>query len=257
MTVSMEYTMSESPSAPPPLHTRIPLPLRRSRWLWVGAICGSILLLCTVAAGVLYTGTLQRALLAIEPTCTVGITGTAATLTIEGWTANQDCQTIVSGHPSFLGTLDSSRVYLYTTGLTNPVVCELDRQGRHLIVRDEGVLKLVGSALCRALQESTSTAKALAPQASAQPQPTSTTTAPQATIPPLPTATATTVATVPPAPPAVATPPGTWCRNDGYLSTNPACEIYPSPYQPQAGERTVAEACDTGGCSLPASPTIY
>jgi hypothetical protein len=229
--------MTEPPPVSPPSAQAASL-RTRSPWRVVAAVGGSILLVCLVAAGALYSGTVQRGLLAIEPNCTVGITGTAATMTIEGWAANQDCSTIVGGRSSFLGTFDPSQVYLYTTTPTNPVVCELDRQGRHLIVRDEGVFKIVGNALCQALRSPTATS--------------------QTAVQLLPTATATAaVATMPPAPPAVATPPGIWCRNDGYLATNPACEIYPSPYQPQAGERTVAKACDTAGCSVTASATMY
>jgi hypothetical protein len=109
---------------------------------------GLVLMLCLGIA--LYSGALQRTLLAIEPSCTVGVTGTAATFTIEGWTANQDCHSIVDGSQSFLGTFPPSQVFLYTGTPTNPEVCEFDTNGRHVIVRDEGLFKLVGNVLCTA-----------------------------------------------------------------------------------------------------------
>jgi hypothetical protein len=137
-----------SPSFPPP-----PRPLRSFPWTPVAIALGIGLVLALSLGVALYSGTAQRILLAVQPSCTVGVTGTAATFTIEGWSANQDCQNIVSGKSSFLGTFPPTRVYLYTGSPTNPEVCEVDVQGRHVIVRDEGVLKLVGNALCQALQQ--------------------------------------------------------------------------------------------------------
>ncbi len=122
------------------------------------------MVLCLTA--LLYSGTLGRALLAIQPRCTIGVTGTAATVTIEGWSANQDCQRIVSGQQSFLGTFPATHVYLYTGTPTNPEVCEVNVQGRRVIVRDEGALKLNGNAVCQALlQHASGTSKAGRPSA--------------------------------------------------------------------------------------------
>lgn len=129
-------------------------PQRPFPWTPVAIVAGVGLVITVLCGGlVVYSGTLGRALLAIQPSCTVGVTGTAATFTIEGWSTNQDCRNIVSGKPSFLGTFPSGQVYLYTGTPTNPEVCEVDVQGRHVIVRDEGVLKLVGNALCQAMQQ--------------------------------------------------------------------------------------------------------
>ena len=135
---------------PPPRPVKQPFP-----WMPVALALGVGLVIVLVLAVFLYSSTFGRALRAIQPSCTVGVTGTAATFTIEGWSANQDCQNIVSGKPSFLGTFPPAHVYLYTSTPTNPEVCEVDVQGRHVIVRDEGVLKLVGNVLCQAMQQPT------------------------------------------------------------------------------------------------------
>lgn len=141
---------------PRPLQSPRP-PQQQFPWLPVSIALGVGLVVVLSLGVIVYSGTFQRTLLAVEPSCTVGVTGTAATFTIEAWSANQDCQTIVSGRPSFLGTFPPAQVYLYTSAPTNPEVCEVDVQGRHVIVRDEGVLKLVGNALCQAMQLPTPT----------------------------------------------------------------------------------------------------
>jgi hypothetical protein len=42
---------------------------------------------------------------------------------------------------------------------SKPEVCEVDVQGRRVNVRDEGVLKLVGNALCQAMQQQHASAR--------------------------------------------------------------------------------------------------
>ncbi len=120
--------------------------------IWVVSIA---LGMCLLGIILLYSGSLQRLFLAIEPSCTVGVTGTAATMTIQVWSANNDCNALVKNQLSFLGApaAQSGGFYLYTETPTNPVICEVDDQGRHIIVRDEGALKLVGGALCSALEQ--------------------------------------------------------------------------------------------------------
>ena len=128
--------------------------------LMIGMYVAIVLVFCLSSAIVYaaYTGALQRFLLSIEPTCTVGLTGSAATMTIIAWSANQDCDDLFAGKTTFLGqgTSDvadlNKLVYRYTGTPTSPVVCELDIKGRHIIVRDEGALKLVGTQLCENLQ---------------------------------------------------------------------------------------------------------
>lgn len=91
--------------------------------------------------------------LSLEPTCTVGVSGTSVTLTIQGWTAPQDCADLLAGRPNFFGgtgTGTGGTIYQVTQTPTQPVVCELDYRGRHVIVREASTL--LGMLVCKALQ---------------------------------------------------------------------------------------------------------
>jgi hypothetical protein len=100
----------------------------------------------------LYFPQVASAMRALEPTCTVGITGTAATFTIQAWTANEDCHKITGGEASFLGSpIQRGGVYLGEQDRNEPIICELDDQGRHIIVRDQGIFKIVGNGVCQGL----------------------------------------------------------------------------------------------------------
>lgn len=117
-------------------------------------ILASGALLLAALAVWLYWPQAATALRGVEPACTVGLSGSAATITIQGWSATDDCNKIVSGQPSFLGgPAAPGNVYLVTGAATAPVLCELDKQGRHLIVRDQGFLTLVGTGECELLQK--------------------------------------------------------------------------------------------------------
>ncbi len=61
---------------------------------------------------------------------------------------------MVAGRPNFFGGSGSSSggtVYQVTQTPTQPIVCELDYQGRHVIVREAGTL--LGTLVCKGLQE--------------------------------------------------------------------------------------------------------
>lgn len=73
-------------------------------------------------------------------TCVVGVYGADASFTVSGWRAPQACKAMIAADP---GTL-----YARQTPPTEGVVCEFDRQHQHLVVRDAGMLMLIGRAAC-------------------------------------------------------------------------------------------------------------
>lgn len=75
--------------------------------------------------------------------CTVGITGTAASLTVEGPHAEEACR---------LAAEQRQTTYRASSEPGQPVVCEYRLGDQHVRVRDDGVLKLVGNALCERLR---------------------------------------------------------------------------------------------------------
>ena len=82
----------------------------------------------------------------IPQTCSVGVTGTAANLTISGINAESVCNGLVS---------NSSRWYLMSEQPQGTELCEGQYPGgnttTHYIVRDTGILDLEGQDLCSRL----------------------------------------------------------------------------------------------------------
>jgi len=101
----------------------------------------------------LYWSQISHLFLGLEPSCTIGVTGTNATLTIQAWDADSACQQLVdrnnAQHPG--------QYYIFTGETNAPVLCEVDMQGRHYTVRDQGIFDLVGNALCKGLEGQGST----------------------------------------------------------------------------------------------------
>ena len=75
--------------------------------------------------------------------CTVGVTGTSASVTVDGAGANAQCSAIVSGAPSGVG-------YQYQAGAQPgaAVICQDDIQGDVFTVRDQGAVTAAGRAMC-------------------------------------------------------------------------------------------------------------
>jgi len=72
------------------------------------------------------------------PSCTIGVTGTAATVTFRGWKSTSAC-----------ASFESRDTYRLTSDApTQPVICEYVIQGQTATVRDEGALKLIGASIC-------------------------------------------------------------------------------------------------------------
>jgi len=78
----------------------------------------------------------------IRPSCAVGISGTSASISVDGIGAGGVCHQILVGNG---GT------YEQTQSPSQPVICEETVDGRRFIVRDDGLLKLVGNAICQQL----------------------------------------------------------------------------------------------------------
>jgi hypothetical protein len=76
-------------------------------------------------------------------TCTVGVSGTDATLTVRGWRASDLCGRLAEKSPGAYYRRDASP--------TGNVLCEYDDEGRHYVVRDQGALMLIGRGICAQL----------------------------------------------------------------------------------------------------------
>ena len=72
--------------------------------------------------------------------CTVGVTGTDATVTVKGWKAGAECRR--------LRATDSTGLYDRREPPTGDVMCEMPHGRQRYIVRDRGLLMVVGRSLC-------------------------------------------------------------------------------------------------------------
>ncbi|SRR5216683_2734875 len=77
-------------------------------------------------------------------TCSLGVYGTAANITLTG--GNSECKSIME---LSVGSDGKTVFYDMTTTPTGNVICEGDTQdGYHYIVRDTGLMNIVGNDLC-------------------------------------------------------------------------------------------------------------
>ena len=86
--------------------------------------------------------------------CYVGVRGTAASITVKGTFPGGTCEALISNPAKFVGNIaeDGARdLYAMSERPTQPVICEYTIDGRSFIVRDEGMLKVVGNLLCSGL----------------------------------------------------------------------------------------------------------
>jgi hypothetical protein len=86
----------------------------------------------------------------VVSTCSVGVTGTSAIITISGASASQECNDLVAGKGPRLCV--GCTYYHYSGTPTEPEVCEIQSGGRHYVVRDQGVLKVYGNQICHNLK---------------------------------------------------------------------------------------------------------
>ena len=101
-----------------------------------------VLLAIAGTAGIAYAN--EDVGMAIGPSCTIGVTGTAASLTVKGWRAVDACNTFDAG--------TSILLYRYSGAVTTPAICQYQMQGLRFTVNDEGVLKAIGNILCASLR---------------------------------------------------------------------------------------------------------
>jgi hypothetical protein len=86
--------------------------------------------------------------------CYVGVKGTAASVTVKGAFPNDTCKALIANPAKYVGDIaeDSAKdLYAMSERPTQPQVCEYTIDGRNFIVRDEGMLKVVGNVLCSGL----------------------------------------------------------------------------------------------------------
>ena len=105
---------------------------------------GMVLGLAWWAVAVLQTPQGQRLLTAalreVPVTCYVGVKGAAASITVTGVAAQPVCDQ--------MGAQSEGTLYRRSTAPAEPVVCEVAAGPARLVVRDQGILKVVGNTLC-------------------------------------------------------------------------------------------------------------
>ena len=86
--------------------------------------------------------------------CYVGVRGTAASVTVKSMFPGGTCEALISNPANYVGDIaqdNSKDLYAMSERPTQPVICEYKVDGRTFIVRDEGMLKVVGNLLCSGL----------------------------------------------------------------------------------------------------------
>lgn len=86
--------------------------------------------------------------------CYVGVKGTAASVTVKSMFPNDTCKALIANPAKYVGGVaeDSAKeMYAMSERPAQPQVCEYTIEGRTFIVRDEGMLKVVGNILCSGL----------------------------------------------------------------------------------------------------------
>lgn len=112
-------------------------------YLTIGVL---ILAVCGTFVDGLYGEQLSTLFRGFAPSCTIGVG--SATVTVKGWSANNDCQAMLAGgHDNFTG-MDWSQYQAYAASSpASNVQCEFDLSGRHITIRDSGI-STIGSDLC-------------------------------------------------------------------------------------------------------------
>jgi hypothetical protein len=79
--------------------------------------------------------------------CTVGVVGTAASVTVQGIFAGRQCRAWLHDSEGQPG-----QFFELTQTPAQPVVCEYSHARLHFTVRDSGILKVVGNGICQSLR---------------------------------------------------------------------------------------------------------
>lgn len=128
-------------SSPPPPYVPVPVEPRQRRSRTVVVVGMLFALVLLLVAGAVVASRWNAIGQAVGPSCTIGVTGTAANVTVQGWGANADCQTMLG-----------ASTYQMRSGPQGVEVCQYDIHGNLVTVRDEGLVKLVGAAVCARLE---------------------------------------------------------------------------------------------------------
>ena len=86
----------------------------------------------------------------------MGVRGTAASVTVKGTFPGGTCKALIENPVKYLGDAadDSAKdLYEMSERPTQPQVCEYVLDGKTFVVRDEGVLKVVGNVMCSGLSK--------------------------------------------------------------------------------------------------------
>jgi hypothetical protein len=86
--------------------------------------------------------------------CYVGVRGTAASVTVKSMFPGGTCKALIENPVKFFGDAaedNAKDLYEMSERPTQPVVCEYVLDGKTFVVRDEGVLKVVGNVMCSGL----------------------------------------------------------------------------------------------------------
>lgn len=103
--------------------------------LHAGHILIAALLLAIIAVlSTAYRTQLGLFLRNLEPSCSISFIG--ATITVQAWSANDDCEQMLFGPDNFTG-VDWKGGHP-ASEVSGTITCEYDLAGRHLIVRDAG-----------------------------------------------------------------------------------------------------------------------
>ncbi len=84
----------------------------------------------------------------LEPSCIVG--DGSATITVQSWSANDDCRKMAAGYDDFSG-VKWGAILSPESEASGTIICERDLSGRHITIRDGNSLSNTGAVLCTML----------------------------------------------------------------------------------------------------------
>lgn len=121
-------------------HPRKPFPLGE---LIIGLL---ILAIFGTLVEAFYPQQINSLFFGLAPSCTIGVD--SATVTVKGWSAQNDCQAMLSGGINNFTGWDWQKFQAYSASEADGnVQCEFDLAGRHVTIRDSG-LATEGRDLC-------------------------------------------------------------------------------------------------------------
>jgi hypothetical protein len=100
----------------------------------------SLLLLILLGTGGWYARERTRS-------CIVGVNGADASVTVTGFGASTECETMIHEN--------QNASYLRQSPPAGGVLCEIQRGQKRLVVRDRGALMLIGRGICATLLDTT------------------------------------------------------------------------------------------------------